>query len=63
MKAMAAELNLEEIHDTMVSVALEAATIILAAAPTDLDKGTKLNCKGYHSGILNALCLFVGHTC
>ena len=59
---MAAELDLEEIHDTMVSVALQAAKIILAAAPTDLDKGTKLNCKLF-SPIPNALWLFLGQQC
>ncbi|GAP82485.1 putative inositol monophosphatase [Rosellinia necatrix] len=38
-----AELNLQEIHDTLVAVAHEAGRMMLAANPTDIDKGTKLN--------------------
>ncbi len=40
-----ADLNLQEIHDTLISVAHEAGRMMLAANPTDIDKGTKLNCK------------------
>lgn len=39
-----ADLNLQEIHDTLISVAHEAGRMMLAANPTDIDKGTKLNC-------------------
>ncbi|KAK5634538.1 hypothetical protein RRF57_010252 [Xylaria bambusicola] len=39
-------LNLQEIHDTLISVAHEAGRMMLQANPTDLDKGTKLNCNG-----------------
>ncbi|KAI0509337.1 inositol monophosphatase [Xylaria bambusicola] len=38
-----ADLNLQEIHDTLISVAHEAGRMMLEANPTDLDKGTKLN--------------------
>ncbi|KAJ2895894.1 hypothetical protein MKZ38_006050 [Zalerion maritima] len=37
------DLNFEEIHDTLVSVALEAGRMILSANPTDIERGTKLN--------------------
>ena len=40
-----ADLDLQEIHDTMVAVAREAGRMILEANPTDIDTGTKLNCK------------------
>ena len=40
-----ADLNLQEIHDTMVAVAHEAGRMIMAANPTDINTGTKLNCK------------------
>lgn len=40
-----ADLNLQEIHDTLISVAHEAGRMMLAANPTDIDQGTKLNCK------------------
>ncbi|KAL7627534.1 hypothetical protein AAE478_001727 [Parahypoxylon ruwenzoriense] len=38
-----ADLNLQEIHDTLVTVAHEAGRMILSANPTDIEKGTKLN--------------------
>ncbi|KAI1300067.1 inositol monophosphatase [Xylaria venustula] len=38
-----ADFNLQEIHDTLISVANEAGRMMLAANPTDLDKGTKIN--------------------
>ncbi|KAI1083500.1 inositol monophosphatase [Whalleya microplaca] len=38
-----ADLNLQEIHDTLVSVAHEAGRMMLAANPTDLATDTKLN--------------------
>ncbi|CAJ2513590.1 Uu.00g017090.m01.CDS01 [Anthostomella pinea] len=38
-----ADLNLQEIHDTLISVAHEAGRMMLAANPTDIDTGTKLN--------------------
>jgi hypothetical protein len=40
-----AELNLQAVHDEMVSIAYEAGQMILSANPADLDTGTKLNCK------------------
>lgn len=40
-----AELNLEEIRDTLISVAFEAGRKILAANPNDISTGTKLNCR------------------
>ena len=40
-----ADLNLQEIHDTLVSLAFAAGKMILAANPQDLDTDTKLNCK------------------
>ncbi|KAI1769498.1 inositol monophosphatase [Hypoxylon sp. FL1150] len=36
-------LNLQEIHDTLISVAHEAGRMILSANPTDISQGTKLN--------------------
>ncbi|KAG6041682.1 hypothetical protein E4U41_002956, partial [Claviceps citrina] len=36
-------LDLQAVHDEMVSVAYEAGRMILAANPADLDTGTKLN--------------------
>ncbi|KAI1386369.1 inositol monophosphatase [Hypoxylon trugodes] len=38
-----ADLNLQEIHDTLISVAHEAGRMILSANPTDISTGTKLN--------------------
>ncbi|KAI8944932.1 inositol monophosphatase [Xylaria longipes] len=38
-----ADLNLQEIQDTLIAVAHEAGRMMLAANPTDIDKGTKLN--------------------
>jgi myo-inositol-1(or 4)-monophosphatase len=40
-----AELDLQDIHDTLVSIAYDAGRMILSANPTDIDQGTKLNCK------------------
>lgn len=37
-------LNLDAVHDVMVSVAYEAGRMILAADPASIDMGTKLNC-------------------
>ncbi|KAI0387697.1 inositol monophosphatase [Hypomontagnella monticulosa] len=37
------DLNLQEIHDKLVSVAHEAGRMILSANPTDIATGTKLN--------------------
>ncbi|RYP54671.1 hypothetical protein DL768_000607 [Monosporascus sp. mg162] len=37
------DLNLQDIHDTMISVAHEAGRMILGANPTDATTGTKLN--------------------
>ena len=39
------DLNLQEIHDTMIAVAYEAGRMIMVANPTDISTGTKLNCK------------------
>ncbi|KAF3350679.1 hypothetical protein VdG2_01143 [Verticillium dahliae VDG2] len=38
-----ADLNLQEIHDALVAIAYEAGKMILAANPSDIDQGTKLN--------------------
>lgn len=41
------DLNLQDIHDTLISVAHEAGRMILSANPQDIDTGTKLNCMIY----------------
>ncbi|EON96424.1 putative inositol monophosphatase protein [Phaeoacremonium minimum UCRPA7] len=38
-----AEVNLQEIHDTLLSIAFEAGRMIMAANPDDISTGTKLN--------------------
>jgi hypothetical protein len=38
------DLNLQAVHDELVSVAYEAGAMILAANPAELDTDTKLNC-------------------
>lgn len=38
-----ADLNLEQVRDTMIAVAHEAGRMILAANPADIPSGTKLN--------------------
>ncbi|KAH8680857.1 inositol monophosphatase [Xylariales sp. PMI_506] len=38
-----ADLDLQDIHDTLVSIAHEAGRMIMSANPTDIDQGTKLN--------------------
>lgn len=38
------DLNLQEIHDTLIEIAREAGRMILSVDPTDIDTGTKLNC-------------------
>lgn len=38
------DLDLQAIHDEMVSVAYEAGKMMLAANPQDLNQDTKLNC-------------------
>lgn len=40
-----AELDLQAIHDEMVSVAYEAGKMIMAANPQDIGSDTKLNCE------------------
>ncbi|KAK0645660.1 hypothetical protein B0T16DRAFT_457669 [Cercophora newfieldiana] len=40
---MADSINLQEIHDTLVAVAFEAGRMILAANPSDISTGTKMN--------------------
>jgi hypothetical protein len=39
-----ADLDLQAVHDELVSVAYEAGAMILAANPAELDTDTKLNC-------------------
>lgn len=39
-----ADLDLQEIHDTLLDIAGEAGKMILAANPSSIDQGTKLNC-------------------
>jgi len=41
---MAESINLEEIHNTLVAIAFEAGRMILAANPSSISTGTKLNC-------------------
>jgi hypothetical protein len=38
-----AEVNLQEVHDTLVSIAFEAGRMILAANPSSISTDTKLN--------------------
>ncbi len=38
------DVDLQAVHDAMVSAAYEAGKMILAANPADIDTGTKLNC-------------------
>jgi hypothetical protein len=38
------DLNLQAVHDELISVAYEAGAMILAANPAELDTDTKLNC-------------------
>lgn len=45
-----ADVNLQEIHDTLLSIAFEAGRMIMAANPNDISTGTKLNCKLLLSG-------------
>lgn len=39
-----ADINLQEIHDELISVAYEAGVMIMAANPGSIDTDTKLNC-------------------
>lgn len=39
-----ADLDLQEIHDTLVSIAFEAGRMMLAADPSAISTDTKLNC-------------------
>jgi myo-inositol-1(or 4)-monophosphatase len=39
------EINLQEIHDLLVTIAHEAGRLMLAATPSHLSSGTKKNCK------------------
>lgn len=39
-----ADLDLQAVHDEMISVAYAAGQMILAANPADIDIGSKLNC-------------------
>jgi myo-inositol-1(or 4)-monophosphatase len=41
---MAADLDLQEIHDFMISIALKAADMITSAHPTTSAAGNKVNC-------------------
>ncbi|EFX06032.1 inositol monophosphatase [Grosmannia clavigera kw1407] len=38
-----ADINLQDVHDTLVAIAFEAGSKILAADPNNIPKGTKLN--------------------
>ena len=42
-----ADLDLQAVHDELVSVAYEAGSMILAANPAELDTDTKLNCMSF----------------
>ena len=46
------DINLQEIHDTLVEVAFEAGRMILAANPNNIDKGSKMNCLCFSSQVL-----------
>lgn len=50
-----ADINLQDVHDTMLSVAFEAGRMILAANPSDMATGIKMNC-----GCLRFLCYGLG---
>jgi myo-inositol-1(or 4)-monophosphatase len=39
-----AEINLQEVHDLLVSIAHEAGRMQMSATPSYLDSGTKKNC-------------------
>lgn len=39
-----ADLNLQEIHDTLLEIATEAGKMIMSANPASIDQDTKLNC-------------------
>jgi len=41
---MADSIDLQKIHDTLVAVAFEAGRMILAANPSDISTGVKMNC-------------------
>jgi hypothetical protein len=41
----APDINLQEVHDVLVKVAYEAGKMIMAANPSDIAAGTKLNCR------------------
>jgi myo-inositol-1(or 4)-monophosphatase len=40
-----ADIDLQDVHDTLLAIAYEAGQMILDANPQDIDQGTKLNCK------------------
>jgi myo-inositol-1(or 4)-monophosphatase len=40
-----ADIDLQAVHDTLVSIAFEAGRMILAADPNNIPKGTKKNCE------------------
>ena len=44
-----AEVNLQDIHDTLLLVAFEAGRMIMAADPNAGDQATKLNCENFLS--------------
>lgn len=46
---MAHHINLQDIHDTLVSVAFEAGRMIMAANPNDISQDTKMNCVSTYS--------------
>jgi myo-inositol-1(or 4)-monophosphatase len=43
-----ADLNLQEIHDFMISIAKKAGERIVSAEPTTDTAGSKKNCKHHH---------------
>lgn len=45
-----ADIDLQKVHDTLVSIAFEAGRMILAADPNNIPKGTKKNCKFFSRG-------------
>lgn len=39
------DINLQEIHDTLLDIAFEAGKMIMAADTSSISTGTKLNCR------------------
>lgn len=44
-----ADIDLQDVHDTLLAIAFEAARMIMSANPNDISQDTKLNCMKVHS--------------